>query len=370
MRSRRVFAVVLLVVAALFVAAALARPALPRGPFIDTDNISVQERYTLDGAVDDSLFIMARTIVLEPGSSVSGDAAFVGDTITINGAVAGDLTAAAGELILGPASDITGDLIFIGSNATLDGHVGGDLTISGARLTVHPGARIGGEFAACVETIGDGRSSPAPIAPCGDLGDLDALRAFGPAISLPATSGAGTVALAALSVVVVSLLLSGLATLAVTLFPLQISRIEDALRARPRGQIVNGLMILLLLIGFGAGFVVLLAAIPPVGMLLIPVLFIFGVAFAVVVLAGLVTLAIVLGDWLLSRTAHGHWPPLVAAAVGSLALSLLLHLPILFPGGALVSLAGLAVLSAVAAGAALSTRFGTRSPRQSYFVQG
>ncbi|MFO7323481.1 MAG: polymer-forming cytoskeletal protein [Chloroflexota bacterium] len=370
MNSRRVLTILAVVVISMFIAAGIARQRLPRQPLIDTDNIAVQDSYILNGTVDDSLFIMAQTIVLEPGSSVTGDAAFVGESITIDGSIEGDLTAAGSNLILGPESEVAGDLVFLGNDITLDGVVHGDLTVSGARLTVLPTAQIGGELAACVENVSDGRSNPPALAPCADLTGTDALRALAPIMSLPAASGVGQFVLMAVSVGLVSLVLAGLATLAVTLFPLHISRIEDAMRATPRSQIVNGLMVLLLLVGLGAGFVVLLAVIPPLGVLLIPVLFIAGVVFLAVVVAGMVTLAIVIGDWLLNRTTRGHWPPLVAAAVGSLALSLLLHLPVLFPNGALLSIVALGIVSAVAAGAALSTRFGTRSPRQSYFVQG
>lgn len=370
---RRNWLIIIAFIIGLFVLAGLARPRLSPPPMPAQGSVQFSDYYRLDETWTDSLFVAAKTIDLGENSRVDGDVALVGDDITINGAIDGDVAITGDSLTLGPNAQISGDMIVVGGNIVFSANsrVDGDVAVSGKQLTIDPAAQVNGELSACVDRVSDGRvSSITPVA-CSDPAAGSALQFINAVASrwpVFATTNWATVGLA--SSALLSLILAGLGTLGVMVFPRHISHIEEAIRTRPRNLVVTGLMTFLAIIGFGAGFIVLLAVIPPLGVLLIPVLLILAVVFLGVTLAGLITLSIVFGEWLLSRRTTASWPPVVTAIVGSVVLSILLHLPVLVPYGGLISLAVVALLSAVAIGAALSTRLGTRPVRRSYFVQG
>mgnify|MGYP006952610017 CR=1 FL=1 len=351
--------------------AAAARPRVVQQPLVDADNIGFRESFTLSDTLDDSLFMMANTVTLEETSRVTGDAAFIAETVTVNGRVDGDLTVTGGTVILGGGASVGGDLLLIGGTAALGGRVEGNLSVSGARLTIAPEAEIQGTFSACVETLTDGRERGDTLQPCNLASMTGAFEAFQPFTRGASFLSPDPVVVGLISTAFVSLALAGLATLAATVFPRQISHIEEAIRVTPRHQVITGVMTLLFIVGVGSGFIFLLAKVPAVGVVLFPVLIVGGLALLGVTLIGLVTLAIVLGEWMLGRISPaGAFPPLIAAGAGSATLSLLLHLPVFLPYGALVSVVFILLLSTVAVGAALTTRLGTRPLRQSTFVQG
>jgi cytoskeletal protein CcmA (bactofilin family) len=373
MRGRRGLLILFGVVVVLMVLANQARQSVIQKPLVNGDHVVFKDDYRLSGTVNDALFVVAQTITLTGDSHVTGDAALVGSSVTVDGQIDGDLTVTGGQLTLGPQSVVRGDLLVIGSGATINGRVDGDLAVTGGKLTMSPDAQVKGEMLACVQNVDSTGTIPASLSRCGDANVsafADLLRLFrGHSLPVEASASDFTV-VGLLSSAFISLVLCGLAALAVTLFPRQISHIEEAIRVTPRHLIVHGLMTFLFIVGVGSGFIVLLAAVPPLGIALLPVLFICVVLFLGMVLAGFITLTIVFGEWLLRRATLTAGPPIVTAAVGSVTLTLLLHLIAFIPYGALVSLLILAFLSAFAVGAALSTRMGTRPMRRSYFVQG
>ena len=154
------------------------------------------------------------------------------------------------------------------------------------------------------------------------------------------------------------------------MFPRQISHIEEAIRTRPRNLVSAGLATFLLLIGLSAALVLALALLPPLGLVLLPLYALLGLGLLVLTIAGLVTLSLVIGDWLVKRAARAPAPPLIAAAVGSLAMAIVLTVLALLPFGLIISLLSIAAVSSLGVGAALLTRMGTRPLRRSYFVQG
>lgn len=371
MQSHRNMLIVGLLIVALLALAIFARPQVMKQQLVDGENVHVGQTYLQENTVTDSLFVMAETIHLTDSSGVTGDAALVGGDVRVDGQIEGSLAVTGSTVEIGADAHITGDLSIIGSEIMVMGRVDGNLLVTGDHAALDPDAQIGGDVIACVDGFDDLRGRGGELQPCSAMDApfaVDMVEVFGEAGGTLTYNA--LVLLGLLSTLILSMLLCGLAALSVALFPIQISRIEEAIRIRPRSQFLNGIMVFLVVIAVVGAAIVLLASVPALGALLLPALLIFGLLFAGMALAGMITLSIVFGEWLLNRVSRAEWPPFVAAAVGSVALSLLLHLPIFIPYGGMLTLIALAVLSVVAVGAALSTRMGTRSSRQSYFVQG
>ena len=382
MSRLRNFLIMGLVVVILLGLSLLIRPYVVLEEFGDFGHVEFANDYVLDGDMPESLFLVARTAQLGSESSVTGDAALVGGTITVNGHIDGDLTLIGGTLVLGDTGSVGGGLHVFGGNAHINGEVAGPVEVSGDTLVIGETATIDSGLSSCSGNVTDERTVPGLIMPCeGGGGPLppvidgsvapDQLPPGALPFDAPEDANSPTpLSLSVLSSLATSMLLCGLAALAVTVFPGQISHIEEALRGRPRNQILTGVMVFLAMIAVGTATVVLLASVPPLGLLLLPVFLILCLLFIGTVLAGMITLSIVFGGWLLKRVSRAEWPPLVQAATGSVVLSLLLHVPALIPSGWFVTLIAAAALSIVAVGAALSTRMGTRPMARGLIAQG
>jgi hypothetical protein len=244
-----------------------------------------------------------------------------------------------------------------GGSFIIGGTIGGDLNLSGATVTILPSAIIGGDFSVCGASSYADQRANAARPPC----VTQALQPF--------SQGARTVGVVALAVVA-ALALTGMSALSVTLFPRQISRIEEAMRARPRSFGGVGLATYALALGLFAALTFLLAVLPPLGLLLVPLFLILGLLLFLLSATGLVTVTVMLGDWLLRRRRGSYMPPLIAGVVGSLALSALVFVVALLPFGAAICGVLLAALSSVGLGASIFTRVGTRPVGRTYFIQG
>lgn len=349
---------------------------LVRQPFMqratpDEKNVVFQS-YTLSDSHPDDLVVFGETIALDEGSRVGGNASLLGNTIAVAGAVEGDLGMFGETMIVNPGAQIAGNANLLGSAVTFGGTVVGDLHISAERVMILPDARISGAIDICSDDITDQRVD-VPALTCLNSG----INPFAALIALRETSMAGstlgahidTLATAAFAIVGM-VMLTGFSVLLVTLFPRQISHIEEAIRARPRGFGGVGIAVYALSVGVFLGMILLLALIPPLGLLLIPVFLILVLALVVLTMTGLVTAVIMIGDWLLSRVSKFPTPPLIAAVAGSLALSLGLGVIALLPFGFAISLLALGLFSSVGLGASLFTRIGTRPVGRTYFIQG
>jgi hypothetical protein len=235
--------------------------------------------------------------------------------------------------------------------------LGGDVRVSGEQLTVRQGAGVAGSLINCAAETQDYRLDSLEAVPCPASGEfapfqrLIELRDL--ASGLPAAPPIVESEAVAVALLLSGLGLVGFSTLVVAVFPLQISRIEDAIRARPRSLSGAGFAVFLLVIGLLAALIVALAALPPVGLLLIPVYLVAGLVFGGMFIAGLVTLALVFGEWLLRRLSRAGAPPLVMTAVGSMVLALGLWLVSLLPYGLVIAVLALVVVGSVAGGGAV-----------------
>jgi hypothetical protein len=125
-----------------------------------------------------------------------------------------------------------------------------------------------------------------------------------------------------------------------------------------------------LALGVFFAMTLLLATIPPLGLLLLPVFLLLLLLLVVLTMTGLVTAVIMIGDWLLRRMSRLPAPPMIAAVVGSLTLSLALAAIALLPFGFAINFVLLGAFSCVGLGASLFTRIGTRPVGRTYFIQG
>jgi len=359
---------------ALVIVSNIVRQAVTRQPLIDSSGIALGQSYQLDGQLDDDLAALAETIDLKLGSIVQGDAALIGGTITINGRVNGDLTAVGESLLIGPAAEITGSATFLVKEVKIDGRVDGIINMRGENLQINSTAHLNGEIFACAGTIAyEGSLRPEQIRPCSESEALeyldrgDIFRDAG--ITLPPLNihVGNSPATGWLFSILGALAFSGLSILAVVIFPRQISHMEESIRANPRGLGGVGFMVFLLAIGISFAFAVILAIVPPIGVLLIPVYFIGGIIFFGMTLAGWITVALLFGDLLLRRFTRTAFPPLVTAAVGNFALFFFWQILLLIPLAALLLLA---IPTSIGLGAAVLTRMGTKPSHKSYFVQG
>lgn len=337
--------------------------SLPLALHLDSD-------YTLTDTYSDDLIVVGENITLAPESRVLGDTSLIGNSITIEGAVEGDLTLVGDTLTLTENSHINSDASLMGSTITLGGLIEGDVRVTGETLNILPGTRISGELISCAETVAN--TGDVALVACNEAQKFAPFEAL---VSLrngtPQLEAAHFSASSSLLVLLLgSLALTGFSTLAVTVFPRQISHIEEAMRTRPRSLVGAGFATFLLIFGLGAALVFVLAVIPAIGLLILPIYALLGIALAILVIAGMVTLSMVLGDWLVRRLMRAVAPPLITAAVGSLVLSSVLSVMALLPFGFLISLTLVGAVSSVGVGASLLTRLGTRPLHRSYFIQG
>lgn len=369
MHTRRNFAILAAIVIALIALGWIARQQVSQQTIVDSDNLIITNSYRLTGETNGDLVVVASEIVLEPGSHVSGDASLIGGTISVFGTVGGDLSAIGEKLTLDAGASVGGDVALMIEETNLAGSIGGDLFVHGDSVALAPDVTIGGSFTPCAASIDN--SAGIDLTACDDEGTIEPFASLialrNPQVSV---SGAFTPLMALAVAVIGSVLLVGATALGVVVFPHQISRIEEALRTRPRSLGGVGLATYALALGITVAVIIALAIVPPLGLLLIPVYLIIGLALLGLMAAGLVTLALIVGEWILRRMSTTPTPPLIAALVGSVALSAVISTILLLPFGWLFDALAIGAINSVGLGAALSTRLGTRSLRRTYFIQG
>ncbi|MEP7292108.1 MAG: polymer-forming cytoskeletal protein [Chloroflexota bacterium] len=369
MRARRNFLVFATAVIVVLGLALLLRPQMAQRAVLDKGVILTSD-YHLSSAHSGDLVVLGDTLQLGDESVVAGSAALIGDTVLIDGVVDHDLTVIGDNITLSSTAHIRGNVRLLGDSFTIAGRVDGDVTLNGDNLTIDPNAQISGTISACVEAV-DNPQGFAIACTSPSIEPFATLIALRSSVFHEMALGGGVRPTGMLVLTVFgSLALMGTSVLAVTFFPRRISHIEEAMRARPRSFVGVGIASYALIIGLFFALTFLLAIFPPLGFLLVPIFLIVGLMLLILSLSGLVTLAVILGDWLLSRVSRVPMPPLIAAVVGSLTLSLVLAGISLLPFGYVISFVLLGAVSSVGLGASLFTRIGARPVGRTYFVQG
>lgn len=375
MRNPRKISLLVFVVIGMVGLASAARYWLVDRPQVHKNDVIFSDNYRLSDIYRDSLAVVADTIVLDSESYVTGDAALMGSEARVDGRVDGNLTLTGDSLLLGAAGKVQGDLSAMGTDINLDGVVEGQVTVIGDTLVIQRGAQLSGAIVACVETITDQRPDAPLIKACQDEDAL--LAVFAPLQGLSQGFDLSQMAMSSgmrgaglLFSLSASLLLTGLSALAVMIFPRQFSLMQDAILSNPRSLAALGVMALLLMIGLSAGMAFLLTWIPASGVILVPLGLLLGLGLLVMVISGWITVALLLGDFVLRHVARSILPPAITVAVGSLLLFTLWFVLAAIPFGGIVSLLLMALLGSAGLGGALATRLGTRPLRRRYFVQG
>lgn len=374
MRSRRGLLIVTGVFIALIVVANAARTRVLPPTFFNNEQVGLGQSYRLDQRVNDDVVALAETITLESGSTIEGDAALIGSTITVEGHISGSLSALGERLHILPNAQIDGDATLLVGEVVIDGRVAGVVNMRGENLSISPDARLQSDVFACAATLRDNREDAPRVRPCGESPSFEALEEFGASeIHLPPFNisvGSPQSPLTGLLFSVLgSLAISGLAILAVVVFPRQISHIEEAIRLNAPRLGGIGLLLFLLAIGLTFGALVVLAILPPLALVLIPLYLLAALVFFGMALAGWITVTLLCGDLLLRRIGVAL-PPLMMAVVGNLALVLVFNLLLLTPFSRPLALLGFIALAAVGLGASALTRLGTCPLHKSYLVQG
>ncbi|MEO8396887.1 MAG: hypothetical protein ABI700_28085 [Chloroflexota bacterium] len=367
MRSRNVV-IFAGAVAAVFVLALLLRQPVTQRVTVD-DNIIVQSDYQLSEAHDADLVVLgSNTVTINQKGSVDGNASLIGDTVGVAGSVDGGLTVLGKTVYIDPTANIDGHTALMGTNITVGGHISGDLVVNGGNITILPDTSIDGSINAC-GTVTDQRVN-SPAVTCSGVD----LTAFAPLMALRNGTQNDSHQIPVFALILLTafggVVLTGMSVLSVTFFPRQISHIEEAMRARPRSFVGVGIATYALEIGVFFALLFFLAILPPLGLLLVPVFLILSLILLLLSISGLITLVVILGDWLLRRVSQPPQPPLIAAVLGSLALSAGLAVIGLLPYGLAISFLLLGAFSSVGLGAALFTRIGTRPVGRTYFIQG
>lgn len=373
MKSRYAMLMLIVIVALLLVVAVVVRPRLAQTTLIDGDNMGIVQTYQLDTTIDDSVFIVAEQVDLLAGSHITGDAAFVSSDVSLEGRVDGDLTVTGDNVVLHPHAFVGGHITLIAEQARIDGVVNGDITFSGKQLLIAPGATLSGSVSLCSGDILEQRDGASTrVKPCADLNVVELVESLRSNLLLQSTStttdwGSRTV-FALLGTVFTAFLLSAVSTLGITLFPVHIATMKHAL-TRPQAVIVTGIMTALLCVGVAAALVVLLALVPVLAVVLVPLGLIAAVIMLALAAAGTIPLTLLLGEWLLGRVSSASYPPLFTSLLGSLVVVMVVTVPVFVPSGVALSLALAALVGVLAAGLAISTRLGNRAQRKNVLAR-
>jgi cytoskeletal protein CcmA (bactofilin family) len=136
------FLVMTLAVAGLCVSQASAM-----GLFVSNDNGDAV--ISADTTVDGSAYLAGKSVLVE--GTVKGDLFCAGNDLIVNGTVEGDVLCAGQNVTLGGM--VMGDVRLAGSNVTLKGTVQGSATVAGSVVNVSKGAVVGGDLTGGAATL-------------------------------------------------------------------------------------------------------------------------------------------------------------------------------------------------------------------------
>ncbi|MDL1901052.1 polymer-forming cytoskeletal protein [Anaerolineae bacterium CFX9] len=328
---------------------------------ISLEGIYVQESYRLAGTHEDDLVVLATGVQLDAGSRIHGDASLVGDRVVVEGEIDGDLTVIATTIEVTDSAAIGGDVALMGETIRFSGRAGGDVQATGRSFIIGERGTASGNVLACAETVenrGDVRLAPceerqrfAPFAALLDLRD-------GLPLASMLSSSAWTIESSLGSALQNAFMLAGLSALAVVLFPRQLNSMSSALRRRPIMFLIGGITLSAFAVGLVIAEIVLLAALPPVGLLALPLLLLALLGLLVLGIAGMIAVSAAFGGWLLARL-NREAPALISAALGGLILSVGLSALAFLPFGVIFSGAAGLIIGMFGLGAAAFTRLGT-----------
>ncbi len=278
----------------------------------------------------------------------------------------GNLTVIAREVELEAGSRVDGNLSIVASGlVTLNGEVNGNVSVLAPDARLESGLRVNGDLSICVRDVN--RSPDAVISGnqnegCDQLGavfsgrDANGIRRIR---NLPFGGYTEPPLLRIFRVIVTACAVAALAALVMLFFPRHIGHITETATSAP---ITTGLVGFL---SFGVALAItvvyLLSIMLTLGLMCLaaPIAALLWVAVFLALLLGWIAIAVPLGKAIAYRL-KVHPTPVGAAALGSLALTLLYGVLDMLPCIGWLSWVMLVVLGSVGFGAVLLTRFGTR----------
>jgi len=298
--------------------------------------------------------LAAMAVIMLLATACTGDAAEVsgfrvGEVYTLRAGerVSADQVVLASDIFLEP-----GSLVVV-----LDGEVQGDVVVIADRLEVGGNAQVVGDLVICVKDFD--RSPLATIEgkileKCADSGSVSAVNV----IESGWDAWRESLWFRVSSAIVGALFFGALAALITVMFPRHLVRMSESVFQTPGTAGGIGFLTLLVAAGLTAVYVVSLLLVLPV--VLLPLLIVGWLVIGVSSVLGWVALAGPFGVYLLRVLGLGRQPRMVAAAVGGVALVLLLRMWSVFWFTAWIGILATAVLGSVGLGVVILTRAGTR----------
>jgi hypothetical protein len=283
----------------------------------------LQRSYTLKSGERRSgdQVVLAYDIKLSPGSVIDGNATLTGNSVTLGAEVDGDVVVVADNVSVGDTAHVTGDLIVCSKNfeqnpaAQVDGQVKEECTNSGSV-----------SFSNTVESGWDAWRSSI--------------------LFRLSSSIAG------------ALLFGALAALGTVLVPQPLVRMSESVQQSPWRAGGIGFLTMLVAIGLTIIYSISLLLVLPV--ILLPFVIVGWMIVALFSLLGWVALAQPFGVFLVRRLGMDRQPRMVSAALGGIALALLLRVWSIFWFTAWIGILATIILGSVGLGAVLLTHVGTR----------
>ena len=269
----------------------------------------------VQGTVEGDLSVAGGDVLVE--GTVNGDVNAFAGSVRVTGDVNGQLTGTSGNLFVGEGASIAGGIDYAAGNAVIDGTVGDAVTIGAGSIAVGSNAVIQGDLTYDADAIevADGAQIAGQV-------NRDPGLVAAPNVGVPT----GVFSIYGF---LVNLLFG---TLLLLLFPMFTFGLAERVEDHP---VVSGGVGLLALIV--VPLALLLLAITIIG---IPLAFLGGLLFAIVLWAAYVLGSYAVGAWLISiADSHNRW---LALFVGLLAVAVVNLIP--FLGGIvsfLVTLLGL-----------------------------
>lgn len=287
------------------------------GGFRFDDDFHLRTGERLDG---DRVWVGSR-LAYDPGSHINGDVTLIADEVTFGGSIAGDLTVIASDFTFDSTARVTGDLTYCADQSR-----------------IQPGAQVDGALKE--ECAADRRTA------------VDHLFGAGPDRWQPSFLARllGTLGRV--------LFLGGIAALGMILFPAGLRRMSSSVRAAPLAAAGIGCLTLVAAVGISVIYGLSLILVVP--LLVLPVFLLAWLALGLALLVGWTAFAHPVGRWLLRRAGAGEPPPMVQAAVGGLALGLMVMIWDLFWFTGWIGTLATMIVSAIGLGAVILTRLGTR----------
>lgn len=368
---RKLLVLLVAIIVVLAIGSVASRAVLNHQASSDENRPIFTADYTLDTLKTDDLFVLADNAALTASSRVQADAAIIGrNSIKVDGQVDGDLTAMGGNITIGESAQINGNADLIGSHITFAGQINGNLSVVADKLDILPGASYSGSLELCVNTLINETSLQTNNRTCAEdeRAGWQSLRE-GTFVS-EALSGGGFSFGAFVFTGIVALGLSALAGVIVSIFPRPFGFMSQAIHSLPGRAARVGCFTQILFVALGAGLLVIIAVLPPLGLVLLPIFALLSLPLALLFAVGWVTMALMAGDWLLRQFARRQSPPMLTVIAGSLGLFVIWTLLTILPFGPILGALMPLVVGTVGFGAAIMTRVGTRSPTRTHFVQG